>query len=78
MAGVIYRIPKMPSTQAYLKILESFDVYQPNKNVNYTQIVKDFPFTAFLYVNGIWLYTQVFYPKAHTGMHTSIFTNLGQ
>lgn len=52
MAGVIYSIPKMPSTQAYLKILESFDVYQPHKNVNYLQIVKvhDFPFTAFLYV----------------------------
>lgn len=80
MAGVIYRIPKMPSTQAYLKILESFDVYQPHKNVNYLQIVKvhDFPYTAFLYVNGIWLYTQVFYPEAHAGMHTSIFTNLEQ
>lgn len=80
IAGVIYRIPKMPSTQAYLKILESFDVYQPHKHVNHLQIVKvhDFPFTASLYVNGVWLYTQVFYPEAHTGMHTSIFTNLGQ
>lgn len=78
MAGVIYRIPKMPSTQAYLKILESFDVYQPHKNVNYLQIVKvhDFPYTA-LCKWDMAIYTGII-PEAHTGMHTSIFTNLGQ
>lgn len=71
IAGVIYRIPKMPSTQAYLKILESFDVYQPHKNVNYLQIVKvhDFPYTAFLYVNGMAIYTGILPRGTHWYAH---------